>query len=929
MMLTENRRDNILTTKLVKLFDRDDYNDPIFPNPDVILNHLAEHVIILDPDLRILWSNRIVSSEAEVGSEQLIGQHCYRKWWNHCEPCVDCPVVNANWTGRPQIIEQKAPDGTNVLIRAEPVLDSKGNVIYIIETAIDVSLQKQTEEKLQVERINFRNSFQSLPFGIQIINATGNLVFINQTMLEMWGFETIEQLREKRLDQVFTPESVLLVSNLFGQRMTSKVPPVHELTMVCNNNQLRHVRVNAREMIWNGEQCVQLCYEDITETKRIKKGINRLSDTLELIKALDRLIAREEKENDLLQKGCDEIVKSQQYALAWIGFLEEETGEIPPVALAGQGIEYLNEVQIKLNDSPDGQGPVNIAFKTGKPCVISDIETDPRCGTWKEIAVKRGFKSVIALPMKVQRKVIGILNIYTEQPDAFRPAKAELLEELAEDLSAGIEKIRHRDENHKAQQALADEAVRRRVFMERSTDGIVILDQNGKVFEANKRFCEMLGYTSDEILKLHIWDWDNEYSHDELVTMANSITDAGPRIETKHRRKDGSIFDVDITSNAAVFAGHKLTYCVCRDISEKKKAQENLRISEERYRTLVAISPDGIVSISTKGIITFASDQIYKIFGYPDEKEVIGQPVLNWISADDREKMASNIKKALMGEDVGIHEYHVCRRDGELFWIEANSSIIKDTQGNATGLLGIIRDITERKKMQDSLIMTDRLASIGELASGMAHELNNPLTAVIGFADIILEEEDISTIREEIVLLNREAKRMAEVTKNMLTFARKHPAMKTQLNINDIITKVNEIRAYEHRLNNMQVITSLAEDLPEITGDYFQLQQVVLNIVINAEYFMKEAHNGGILDIRTEKTNTGIRLSITDNGPGIVKENLTRIFDPFFTTKPIGKGTGLGLSICFGIIHEHDGNIYAESEPGKGTTFIIELPVKQ
>jgi two-component system NtrC family sensor kinase len=409
--------------------------------------------------------------------------------------------------------------------------------------------------------------------------------------------------------------------------------------------------------------------------------------------------------------------------------------------------------------------------------------------------------------------------------------------------------------------------------------------------------------------------------------MADSITDAGPRIKTKHRRKDGSIFDVDITSSAAIFSGQKLIYCVCRDISEREKAQEALRISEEKYRTLIALSPDGIVSVTEQGIVTFASKQIYKIFGFPDEKEVIGQPVLNWIAVDDREKMASNIKKALLGEDVGIHEYHVIRKGGEQFWIEANSSIIKDTQGNPTGLLGIIRDITERKKMQDSMIMTDRLASIGELASGMAHELNNPLTAVIGFADIILEEDDINTIKEDIALLNHEAKRMAEVTKNMLTFARKHPAIKTQLNINDVVSKVMEIRAYEHRLNNVQVITNLTEDLPEVTGDYFQLQQVVLNIVINAEYFMKEAHNGGTLDIKTEKTENGIRLSITDNGPGIAKENLTRIFDPFFTTKPIGKGTGLGLSICFGIIQEHNGNIYTVSELGKGTTFIIELPV--
>ncbi len=202
----------------------------------------------------------------------------------------------------------------------------------------------------------------------------------------------------------------------------------------------------------------------------------------------------------------------------------------------------------------------------------------------------------------------------------------------------------------------------------------------------------------------------------------------------------------------------------------------------------------------------------------------------------------------------------------------------------------------------------------------------NPLTAVIGFADLILEQEVPDSIREDLSLLSREAKHMAEVIKNMLTFARKHPVIKTRQNINNIIRKVLEIRAYEHRLNNIQVTSQMAVDLPDITGDYFQLQQVILNIIINAEYFMKESHDSGTLIIRTEKTSTGTKVFLTDNGPGIPRDNLARIFNPFFTTKPEGKGTGLGLSICYGIITEHNGQIHAESEMGKGTTFIIELP---
>jgi two-component system NtrC family sensor kinase len=173
----------------------------------------------------------------------------------------------------------------------------------------------------------------------------------------------------------------------------------------------------------------------------------------------------------------------------------------------------------------------------------------------------------------------------------------------------------------------------------------------------------------------------------------------------------------------------------------------------------------------------------------------------------------------------------------------------------------------------------------------------------------------------------REAKRTSEVVKNMLTFARKHPIIKQPVDINGIVSKVIEMRNYEHKMNNIQVISQLTNDLPNINADFFQLQQVILNIIINAEYFIKEANKNGILTITTEKNGQNIKLAIADNGPGIPKENINRIFDPFFTTKPVGKGTGLGLSICYGIVSEHNGHIYAESEVGKGAKFIIEMPI--
>jgi signal transduction histidine kinase len=259
---------------------------------------------------------------------------------------------------------------------------------------------------------------------------------------------------------------------------------------------------------------------------------------------------------------------------------------------------------------------------------------------------------------------------------------------------------------------------------------------------------------------------------------------------------------------------------------------------------------------------------------------------------------------------------------------EIKEELIAELEALRRRLAELERLETERKRAeQQKLLASDRLASVGELAAGIAHELNNPLTSVIGFSQLLLGKDIPDDIREDIKVIYSEARRTAEVMKNLLIFARRHTPVKQLVNINSVIEKVLAVRAYEQRVENIQVITHLAPDLPETMADYFQLQQVFLNIIINAEHFMLEAHKRGTLTITTQRIGNTIKASFADDGPGIAKENLGHLFDPFFTTKEVGKGTGLGLSICHGIITEHSGRIFAESESGKGATFIVELPI--
>jgi signal transduction histidine kinase len=225
------------------------------------------------------------------------------------------------------------------------------------------------------------------------------------------------------------------------------------------------------------------------------------------------------------------------------------------------------------------------------------------------------------------------------------------------------------------------------------------------------------------------------------------------------------------------------------------------------------------------------------------------------------------------------------------------------------------------------MYLTERLASVGEMASGIAHELNNPLTSVIGLSALLAEEDLPGAVGEDVQAICREAQRASQIVKNLLSFARRHEPKRQPTQITDAINDVLKLRAYEQEANNVTVTTNFSPDLPEVIADYFQMQQVFLNIILNAEQAMYEAHGKGNLIISAERRGEMIRISFADDGPGIKPANSKRIFDPFFTTKAVGKGTGLGLSITYGIINAHGGRIWVESEPGKGSIFIIELPL--
>ena len=485
-------------------------------------------------------------------------------------------------------------------------------------------------------------------------------------------------------------------------------------------------------------------------------------------------------------------------------------------------------------------------------------------------------------------------------------------------------------ERKQAEAALRESEEKFRAIFDESRDGIVLIDsETGYIIDCNPEYERQTGRKLEQLKKMKIWELRPLEKIEAAKEIFFKIRDkgVGGSADLAFQKPNGEIVPIDFLTRVVTLGGKKYMQSMTRDITERKQAEEALKESEERFRAIFDNATDGILlaEIEAKKFYT-GNNMICQMLGYSLE-EIKNLGVMDIHPEDDLPYVIEQFEKQAKGEFPLAKDIPVKRKDGSVFYAEINSSQM--TLAGKTYLVGIFRDITERRKMQEQLIVTDRLASVGELAAGIAHEINNPLTSVIGFSDLLLQKDLPGDVREDLQVVNREARRTADIIRNLLTFARKHEAEKAPTDINKVIENVLALRAYEQKVHNIEVKADLAPDLPEITADGFKLQQVFLNIVINAEHFMTKAHGKGTLTINTKRIGDTVQASFADDGPGIPEEDLSHLFDPFFTTKEVGVGTGLGLSICHGIIAEHGGRIYAEGEVGEGATFIMELPITQ
>jgi len=639
----------------------------------------------------------------------------------------------------------------------------------------------------------------------------------------------------------------------------------------------------------------------INKRKRAEEEQAHLRQRLEALWKIARMVDADYQ--TLCDHVLDELVSLTQSRFAFFGFLNDDESVM---TLYSWSREVYKECQIQ--DKPikypiAKAGLWGDAVRQRRTLIINDYQADHP--SKKGLPVGHvPLTRILAVPT-FSRGRIGMLAVVANKETEYTEEDAEQIRTFVANAQIVLE--RRQDEEALRQSQQNYEA------LVGSVDGIV-WEADARTLQfsfVSKQAERLLGYpverwlTESTFWKDHIHPDDRERA---ISFYANATAEKRTHeFEYRMIAADGrTVWLRDIVSVVVENGQPVKLRGIMVDITERKKAEEELA----RLASFPELNPHSIVEMDIAGVVTYLNPAAREQF--PDLLTAGPEhPILKDLISAVTTLQSQGKKYLVRQTEVGnrVYEQHI--------------SYIPESKR----IRSYIEDISERKKMEEQLIITDRLASVGELTSGIAHELNNPLTGIIGFSELLLSKDVPEDIKEDLRVINKEAQRTAGIVKNLLTFARKHPPAKEPVNINKIIQEVLKLRAYEQKVHNIEVNTQFDPDLPEITADGFQLQQVFLNIIINAEYFMIEAHGRGTLTITTERVDDIVRASFADDGPGIAEENLEHLFDPFFTTKEVGKGTGLGLSICHGIITEHGGRIYAESKLGKGATFVIELPV--
>jgi PAS domain S-box-containing protein len=457
-------------------------------------------------------------------------------------------------------------------------------------------------------------------------------------------------------------------------------------------------------------------------------------------------------------------------------------------------------------------------------------------------------------------------------------------------------------------------------------EGAYFSTPEGKLIDANPALVTLLGYAS----KQELLDLDSKalnVNREEASVLGRAADDRGG-VRTREitlKKKDGTTAEF-LESSRAVWdsAGKLIRYQgTLVDITERRRLERQLLQQEEFRRRLLESFPDLILVADLQERYTFVSARVQDLLGFAPQ-DLVGKKISD--TQDHSSELALLYREVSSdGQTFSSAEYSARHRDGSWRTMRASASQFFDADDKLAGVIMSVRDITMERKLEQQIVQSERLAAMGAMIGGVAHELNNPLTSILGVSELLQDSQNTEAARKQIGILQQQARRAAEIVHNLTYFSSPPSAGKTRVNLGEIIERTLNLHAYSLRKNSITVDFLPTPGLPYINGDPHQLMQVFLNLILNAEQAIREVRDKGTLRIRLADAAGTVSASFQDDGPGIPTDVLSNIFDPFYTTRRPGRGTGLGLSICKSVMKEHNGTIEAANAQGGGAVFTVTL----
>lgn len=805
----------------------------------------------------------------------------------------------------------------------------RGGVVGVQGVLSDITQRKRAEEALERQKAYLDELFEAAPEAIVLLDTQDRVIRFNREFRRLFGY-TNEEARNRQINDLIVPEDLREEAQAYTKMVCQGEKVVADSVRRCKDGTLLAVSILGVPIrLESGQIAVYGIYRDITKRKRTEETLNKRFKQLNAIYLLTDICNRAGRLEEIYQNALEALRFTLETERAAIQLLDS-AGLMRFTAWHGLSEAYRKSVE--------GHSPWGVDEAKPPPILISDVEKASGLDDLRAATLKEGIRALGFIPLVYHDKLLGKLMIYYDEVHEFSKQELRLAQTIAHHVAFATMRKR-------AIAALRanEEQTRRRAEEWQQTfdavgEAVLQMDETGRIIRANRAAAQLCPELEGPLV--------GKYCYEVLHACHRSPTDCPHELaRLQGVPASGEVFEPHREQWLAISAnptktegdGPYRTVLVARDITEHKRAAEALRESEEKYRTLFEESKDAVFISTTQGKLLDINPAGVELFGYASKEELLQVDIAEelYLNPRDRALFQRTFEKQGFVKD---YELILKRKDGAKLIVHETATAVRDKEGKIVAIRGILRDLTGQKILEEQLLQTQKMESIGTFAGGVAHDFNNLLTAILGNVELGLQDLPPShPAQEDLIEIRKAANKASDLTDQLLSFSRRQVLKQKPLDLSktvaDLLKMLQRILGEDIELN-----LKLAPKLATVFANAGQMQQVLMNLFANARDAMPK---GGKLSLETRLVTGGqidnlpelsddqskwVEITITDTGCGMDEETQSRIFEPFFTTKGVGKGTGLGLSVVYGIVKQHDGHIEVHSKVNKGTTFKIFFP---